>query len=181
MKQIQKTLKQVIRTSIYLFLVLFMTWIIITFICQKTVVHGSSMNNTLYDGDQIMADKISYHFTNPKRYDIIVFPYQYGTRKHFIKRIIGMPGETVQIERGTIFINGEPLNESYGMEVMKSPGRASDPIVLGADEYFVLGDNRNDSQDSRDITVGNIKKSDILGKAWLRIWPFRSFGVLRHQ
>ena len=93
-----------------------------------------------------------------------------------------MPGETVYIdEAGTIYIDGEVLQESYGREVMVAAGRAAEPITLGEDEYFVLGDNRNNSSDSRDPSVGNIHRSDIIGKAWIRIWPLGKFGVLRHQ
>ena len=102
----------------------------------------------------------------------------------YIKRIIGLPGETVQImEDGSIYINGEKLEESYGREVIQPEtiGRAAEPIVLGEDEYFVMGDNRNNSSDSRTDIVGNIKREDIIGKAWLRIWPLSDFGVLKHQ
>ena len=98
----------------------------------------------------------------------------------FIKRVIGLPGETVQIIDGYVYINGEKLDESYGSDVMNTAGIAQDPIVLGPDEYFVLGDNRNNSEDSRYAAVGNIKRSDITGRAWLRIWPFDSIGFLNH-
>ena len=82
---------------------------------------------------------------------------------------------------GTIYINGEVLDESYGREVMKNSGMAADPITLGEDEYFVLGDNRNDSTDSRDPSVGKIKRNQIIGRAWVRIWPLSKIGILRHQ
>ena len=95
-----------------------------------------------------------------------------------------MPGETVQIdEEGRIYINGEVLYETYGREVIQAEkiGLARDPITLGEDEYFVLGDNRNNSTDSRVAEVGNIKRDDIIGRAWLRVWPFDNFGILKHQ
>ena len=117
---------------------------------------------------------------DPKRFDIIVFPYPKEPDKHYIKRVIGLPGETVQIIDGYVYINGEKLDESYGSDVMNTAGIAQDPIVLGPDEYFVLGDNRNNSEDSRYAAVGNIKRSDITGRAWLRIWPFDSIGFLNH-
>ena len=139
------------------------------------------MENTLSDGDNLIVDKLTYRFSDPKRYDIIVFPYQYEDNTYFIKRIIGLPGETVQIVDGTIYINGEVLGESYGREVMKNSGMAADPITLGDDEYFVLGDNRNDSTDSRDPSVGKIKRNQIIGRAWVRIWPLSKIGILRHQ
>ena len=142
------------------------------------------MENTLHNGDNLIVDKLSYRFRDPERFDIIVFPFQYQTNTYYIKRIIGLPGETVQImEDGSIYINGEKMEESYGREVIQPEtiGRAAEPIVLGEDEYFVMGDNRNNSSDSRKDIVGNIKREDIIGKAWLRIWPLSDFGVLKHQ
>jgi signal peptidase I len=139
------------------------------------------MNVTLEDGDNLIVDKLSYRFSEPERYDIIVFPYQYQEKTYYIKRIIGMPGETVQIIDGMVYIDGEMLDESYGKEVMQYSGVAGDPIELGNDEYFVLGDNRNNSSDSRDPSVGNIKEDQIIGKAFIRIWPLNKFGILKHQ
>lgn len=167
---------------VYILLIIGLTYFIITFVGQRTRVSGSSMETTLQNGDNLIVDKISYRFRDPKRYDIIVFPYKYEENTYYIKRIIGMPGETVFIDLdGTIYIDGEALQENYGREVMLSPGRAGEPITLGEDEYFVLGDNRNNSSDSRDPSVGNIHRDRIVGKAWVRIWPFHKFGVLRHQ
>ncbi|MFQ8704229.1 MAG: signal peptidase I [Eisenbergiella sp.] len=178
----KQILKEVISTILYIAVVLAVTWLIITFVGQRTQVNGSSMEPTLSDHDNLIVDKISYRFKDPERFDIIVFPFQYEEDVYYIKRIIGMPGETVFIDLdGTIYIDGEVLQESYGREVMLSPGRAGEPITLGEDEYFVLGDNRNNSSDSRDPSVGNIHRDRIVGKAWVRIWPFHKFGVLRHQ
>lgn len=175
-------LKEILSTSIYLLVVLCAAYLIITYVGQRTQVSGSSMETTLSDGDNLLVDKITYRFSDPKRFDIIVFPFQYDTDTYYIKRIIGMPGETVQIDYdGNIYIDGEILEESYGREVIQNPGRAAEPITLGEDEYFVMGDNRNNSSDSRDPSVGNIHRKNIIGRAWVRIWPFSKFGVLKHQ
>lgn len=175
-------MKEILSTSIYLLVVLCAAYLIITYVGQRTQVSGSSMETTLSDGDNLLVDKITYRFSEPKRFDIIVFPFQYDTDTYYIKRIIGMPGETVQIDYdGNIYINGSLLEESYGREVIQNPGRAAEPITLGEDEYFVMGDNRNNSSDSRDPSVGNIHRKDIIGRAWGRIWPFSKFGVLKHQ
>lgn len=175
-------LKEILSTSIYLLVVLCAAYLIITYVGQRTQVSGSSMETTLSDGDNLLVDKITYRFSDPKRFDIIVFPFQYDTDTYYIKRIIGMPGETVQIDYdGNIYINGSLMEESYGREVIQNPGRAAEPITLGKDEYFVMGDNRNNSSDSRDPSVGNIHRKDIIGRAWVRIWPFSKFGVLKHQ
>ena len=121
-------------------------------------------------------------FQDPKRFDIIVFPYQYEENTYYIKRIIGLPGETVQVVDGYVYINGSRLeSDIYGNELMDDPMAASRPITLGEDEYFVLGDNRNHSQDSRDPSVGEVKKDTIMGKAWVRIYPFDKMGVIRHE
>ncbi len=175
-------LKEILSTSIYLLVVLCAAYLIITYVGQRTQVSGSSMETTLSDGDNLLVDKITYRFSDPKRFDIIVFPFQYDTDTYYIKRIIGMPGETVQIDYdGNIYINGSLMEESYGREVIQNPGKAAEPITLGEDEYFVMGDNRNNSSDSRDPSVGNIHRKDIIGRAWVRIWPFSKFGVLKHQ
>jgi signal peptidase I len=139
------------------------------------------MNDTLQDGDNLLVDKISYRFKDPERFDIIVFPYQYEEETFYIKRIIGLPGETIWIVDGDILVNGEILEEDFGNEEMYSAGIAAEPIVLGEEEYFVLGDNRNNSRDSRDPSVGTIQKEDIVGKAFIRIYPFDKFGMLEHE
>ena len=179
-----RIMRELLNTAIYLLCVLGAVWLVITFVGQRTEVEGSSMENTLHNGDNLIVDKLSYRFHDPERFDIIVFPFQFQDNTYYIKRIIGLPGETVQImDDGSIYINGEKLEENYGMEVIKPEtiGRAAEPIELGDDEYFVMGDNRNNSSDSRTDMVGNIKRENIIGKAWLRIWPVSDFGVLQHQ
>ena len=173
--------KEILSWVFYIAFVLVLTWVIITFVGQRPRVDGRSMMNTLHDGDNLIVEKLSYRFSDPKRFDIIVFPPT-GKKEYYIKRIIGLPGETVQIdENGNIYINGELLEENYGAETIQNPGRAAKPITLGDDEYFVMGDNRNNSKDSRSEEVGNVKRSQIIGRAWLRIWPLNKFGLLKHQ
>ena len=179
-----RIMRELLNTAIYLLCVLGAVWLVITFVGQRTEVEGASMENTLHNGDNLIVDKLSYRFHDPERFDIIVFPFQCQDNTYYIKRIIGLPGETVQImDDGSIYINGEKLEENYGMEVIKPEtiGRAAEPIELGDDEYFVMGDNRNNSSDSRTDMVGNITRENIIGKAWLRIWPVSDFGVLQHQ
>ena len=177
-----KKLKEILGTSIYLLIVLGITFLVVTYVGQRTKVSGSSMEPMLSDGDNLIVDKISYRFSEPERFDIIVFPFRYKEKTYYIKRIIGLPGETVYIdEEGTIYINGEALEENYGREVIADPGRAFEPITLGFDEYFVMGDNRNNSSDSRDPVVGNIHREEFIGKAWMRIWPLNKMGMIKHR
>ena len=178
----KNVVKEIISTILYILAVLLGTYLLRTFVGQRTSVSGSSMEPTLSNNDQLILDKISYRFSEPKRFDIIVFPFQYKENTYYVKRVIGLPGETVQIDlEGNIYINGEILEEDYGKEKINFPGLAVEPITLGDDEYFVMGDNRNNSSDSRDPSVGNIRRSNIIGKAWVRIWPLNKFGVLKHQ
>lgn len=176
-----KVLKEVLNISIYILVILVLTYCAVVFVGQRTSVIGSSMEPTLSDGDNLIVDKITYRFQEPKRFDIIVFPYQYTKNTYYIKRIIGLPGEKIRIdEEGKIYINGEVLEENYGKEVIVDAGLAAEEITLADDEYFVMGDNRNDSADSRFLSVGNIRRESIMGRAWLRIYPFKSFGILKH-
>ena len=143
--------------------------LITRFVANHTSVEGSSMETTLANGDQLIVEKVSYYIHAPERFDVVVFPH--GDNVNYIKRIIGLPGERVQIQDGYIYINGKLLDENYGREEIEDPGLATQEIQLGTDEYFVLGDNRNASIDSRKSEVGTIHRSDIKGKAWLRIYP----------
>lgn len=159
--------------------VVLLSYLLIHFVAQRTDVNGSSMYPTLENRDQLICDKLTYRFKDPERFDIVIFPYQYADKTYFIKRIIGLPGETVRIdEDGNIYINGEILDEDYGYETIQYAGLAAEEIRLGDDEYFVMGDNRNNSEDSRFPDVGNIKRDDIIGRALCRIYPFTKFGML---
>lgn len=181
-KEKKNPLREIFSLVISVAVVVALTFIIVEYVGQRTQVSGSSMEYTLSDKDNLIVDKITYRFADPKRFDIIVFPYKSvldNESTYYIKRIIGLPGETVQIKDGIIYINGKELKESYGREVIQDPKKAANEIKLGDDEYFVLGDNRNHSADSREI--GNIKRSDIMGRAWIRIWPLEKIGILKHQ
>ena len=175
-------LRTILGYILYILVIIGLTWMIVTFVGQRTRVSGQSMETTLQDGDNLIVDKISYRFHDPSRYDIIVFPYKYEENTFYIKRIIGLPGETVQVKDGYTCINGKKLtSDIYGREFMDEPGIDEEPIKLGSDEYIVLGDNRNHSQDSRDPYVGVLKRSDLMGRAFVRIYPLNKFGVIKHE
>ena len=173
---------EVLSYLLYFFGAIVVTIFILSFVGQRMVVNGPSMESTLFNGESVIVDKLSYRFSDPQRFDIVVFPYKFEENTDFIKRVIGLPGEKVRIDReGRIYINGEVLDEHYGKAVIIDPGRAEKEITLGSDEFFVLGDNRNNSTDSRDPFVGNIKKSDLIGKAFFRIWPLDKMCFIKHQ
>lgn len=168
-----------LNTAIVFLLVSAAAVLILLFIGRAAIVNGDSMQPTLHNGDMLIVQKVAYQ--HPKRFDIIVFDSLDGKGTLFIKRVIGLPGETVQIADGVITIDGEVLEEHYGMEPMEAAGLASEPFVLGEEEYFVLGDNRNNSGDSRSASVGAVKQDQIAGKAFFRFWPLKDMGLLQHQ
>ena len=149
------------------------TLLFINFIAQLAITCGDSMNNTLHDGDILITEKITKNFKNNnyERYDVIIFEPKDKKEKYYIKRIIGLPGETISISNGDIYINNEIINESYGKEKMKDDGNAREEYTLKEDEFFVLGDNRNNSLDSR--YIGAVKKEQILSRAVFNVFDFR--------
>ena len=148
------------------------------YVLQRTIVSGSSMESTLHNKENLLVEKVSYRFKDPDRFDVIVFyPYGRESDDYYIKRVIGLPGETVQIKGDTIYINGEEIKENYGKDPMVYAGIAEEPLKLADDEFFVLGDNREVSEDSRYEEVGPVKRENIEGKAILRIYPFSEFGT----
>lgn len=173
--------KELVSWACYIAVLFFLVFLINTFVGQRTYVSGHSMEPTLGDGDNLIIDKLSYRFRDPRRYDIIVFPYEFEENVYYIKRIIGLPGETVQIIDGYVYIDGKKLDEHYGAEVMLDAGIAEEPVTLGKEEYFVLGDNRNHSSDSRKPNVGILNRDDLIGRAWVRIWPLNRIGVIPHE
>ena len=175
-------LKDFMFTSVYFLIVIVLAFLIIKYVAQRTEVVGRSMEPTLENEDNLIVDKISYRFKEPERYDIIVFPYRDGSGMYYIKRIIGLPGEQIYInERGDVFVDGKKLEEPYIKEKAVEAGLAANIVNLGDDEYFVLGDNRNNSTDSRSIEVGNVKRDEIIGKAGIRIWPFDKIQLLKYE
>lgn len=150
--------------------------IISTFFVQHTKVHGISMQYTLRDGDIVLVNKFTYFFNDPQRFDIILFKSDSG--EYCIKRIIGMPGEKVQIKDGVVYIDGKHQDDNYYYEMMNDAGIAKDEITLDYGEYFVLGDNRNESIDSRDNTIGIVDSKNIIGKIYYKIYPFINSGEI---
>lgn len=179
----EKKMRELFGWVAYIVVLVCVVHLTVTYVGQRTVVAGDSMLNTLHDKDNLIIDKVSYRFRDPERYEIIVFPYRHAEETFYIKRIIGLPGESVQIKEGYVYINDKKLEETFGREVIRADryGQAAEPITLGEDEYFVLGDNRNESADSRETSVGVLKREDFIGRAWVRIWPLDSFGSLTKE
>ncbi|MCI6173190.1 MAG: signal peptidase I [Clostridiales bacterium] len=147
---------------------------------SSVIVQESSMSPTLENGDRVFINRLAYAVTGVRRGDVIAYRSRSSidTGIH-IKRVIGLPGETVQIRDGLILINGSTYIESKDFPNITNAGLAAEGVTLGSDEYFVLGDNRNNSEDSRFADVGNIGRETILGKVWFRPQPLRSVGFVR--
>ncbi len=156
------------------------SWLIVTFVGQRTVVDGDSMFPTLENGQSLWIDKLSYRFRDPRRFEIVVFPYAHEKDTYYIKRIIGLPGELVQVnEAGEILIDGEVLEENFGAETIYIQGLAAgEGVRLQENEYFVMGDNRNNSKDSRFDSVGPVHRDKLMGHVVWRLWPFAAFGPI---
>ena len=169
----KKIIKEIIVWLLLIVLTITASYFITTNIFVKTAVAGVSMEPTLMEGQVVIVNKIEYYLKSPRRNDVIV--YKQSNREHSyyeIKRVIGLPGETVKIKNGIIYINDEVLKEKVKTETIENAGLAEEGIKLDDNEYFVLGDNRNDSEDSRFASVGNVLKNEILGKAVATEKPF---------
>lgn len=175
--------RQVIETILYFAVVFTVVLLVERFVMQPVQVEGSSMEPTLANENHLLLEKLTYLVADPERFDVVVFqPFEEEEELFYIKRIIGLPGERIYINNNIIYINGEPLLENYGKEnVINDPGMASNEIVLGEGEYFVMGDNRNHSRDSRDASVGVVKRDSMIGRAWCRVWPLSKIGIIKHQ
>ena len=173
--------KEFLESALSLLLVVAVVFLVLHFLGQRVTVDGSSMRETLHNNDQLIVDKFTYRFLHePERFDIIVFKVNTKADTYYIKRVVGLPGETVQIVNSTIYINGKPIVDPYLRSQSFRSGSALFPITLGEKEYFVLGDNINESEDSR-YSVGTVNFSQIMGRAFFRFYPFSDFGLLRKQ
>ena len=165
------TAKNVALWVVEILIVLFIAGVIVYFAGMKVTVAGNSMESSLKDGSQVLVNRFTYNISSPKEGDVIVFlPNGNEKSRYYVKRVVGVPGDKVQIKDGVLYVNGSMVDET-GTEVIKNPGIADEEITVGEDEYFVLGDNRNSSEDSRFANIGNVKSKDIIGKAWLMVKP----------
>ena len=171
--------KEVISWVAEIAITLVIAFTFVYFVGLRTSVIGQSMADTLSNGDQILVNRFIYKVTDPKPNDLIVFLPNGNEKSHYyVKRVIAVPGDTVQLKSGAVYVNGELFEEEVDVSAMEEAGLAADEIKLEEDEYFVLGDNRNNSEDSRYANIGNVKKEYMIGKAWFVVSPFKKFGFL---
>lgn len=175
-KKIIRIVIKIIKWAVAVAIAIVLGWLFTVFAFEKTNMVGSGMEPTLSDDDILLVNKVAYHFSDPERFDVIVFNKTGKEHSYYAtRRIIGLPGETVSISEGKVYINGEPLKEMYAVDEMLTAGLAENPITLDEDEYFVLGDNRNDCEDSRYSNFSNVVRNEIVGIAFVRL---NNFGII---
>lgn len=169
--QVEETnmLRRVIGWIVDIVVVISLAWFVVYGFGTQIRIVGQSMMPGLRENDVVLMNRLAYDLGSPNRFDVVVFERE--DSKSNVKRIIGMPGETVQIQSGFIYINGERLDTPEGLERVSLAGLAEKPVTLEDDEYFLLGDNRDGSEDSRFANIGNVKRKQIQGKIWLRLLP----------
>jgi signal peptidase I len=153
-------------------------FLLIRQVVQNYRIENHSMEPNFYEGQFVLVNKLAYWLGEPTRGDVVVFHNPRNTNEDYIKRIIGMPGDTVEVRDQTVFVNGQPLPEDFPHNAMP-PGEFIGPIVVGDNQLFVMGDNRPNSSDSR--VFGPIEQDLVVGQAWLRIWPLTEFGIVQHE
>lgn len=158
-----------------------LAFFIITFIAQSFLVDGSSMEPSFHDGQRLMVEKITYRLSQPTRGDVVVFKYPGNTKRKFIKRVIGLPGDEILIKNGFLYINGQQMEENYinGPTYGTYSAPSYGPVIVPQDGYFVLGDNRRNSDDSRYPDVGFVPKQNLVGRALFSYWPLRDVGLIK--
>ena len=160
--------------SIGLALLLF--FVLRMFVFRVAHVSGDSMTPTLSDGDRVILNRAAIVFGAPRVGDIVAFPYPDDPSDYYIKRVIAVSGDVVNMVDGRFIINGEPLDDAFSYEIVWATGNVGFPVTVEEGRVFVLGDNRNGSKDSRYASVGTIANREIIGRVLIRIWPFDVFG-----
>lgn len=179
-----KILKEFLLYLLEIAIVIFLAWLIMNFAMKRASMIGSAMEPTLYNGEDVIVNTTSYMILKPGRNSVIAFyPEQKEGEESvlddssiLIRRVVALPGETVQVKDGNLWVNGEKLTEKYTFEPMASAGRASEEIKLEEDEYFVLSDNRMDMDDSRNVSFTTVKRENIIGKVIISLNPFTLIG-----
>ena len=169
-------LRGLVEWTITILLAVLLFFVLRTFLFRTASVTGNSMAHSINHGDMLIVNRLSYHFRVPRAGEIVAFPYQGNPSEVYVKRIIGVPGDVIDLQDGQFFVNGLPLADEFSYEFVLAIGDVIFPITVEDGRYFVLGDNRNNSRDSRFSSVGNVPRRDIMGHVVLRVLPVSGFG-----
>ena len=170
-------LRGLIRGGVYLIVVISIAWFLVYGFLGQTIINGQSMAPLLHAEDVCLINRLSYDLGNPKRYDIVLFERSDSSKLN-VKRVVGLPGETVQVVNNAIYIDGERLSDER-IQTISLPGIAENAVELGPEEYFVIGDNPDSSEDSRFANIGNVTRDSMKGKIWFKLKPFSDIGLIR--
>lgn len=151
--------------------VVLLAFLLVRFVCFSFKIQGDSMSPTIERGEKHLVKRLIYQIKGPSRYDVVIFKSDDKNGNYYVKRVIGLPGEKVQIKNGRIYVNGKKT-KAFSSQKILSAGLAADEITLKSKQYFVVGDNYNNSEDSRSASVGNIKRTNIIGKVGIKYWPW---------
>ena len=172
-------LRVILTWSFEILLVCFVAFICVWFWGFRVSMIGDSMRPQMANGDIMLVNRIAYNMGTPKRGDVVAFQPNGNENSHYyVKRVIGLPGERIEVQKGNILIDGKKIKEKYQTTALEELGLLEEPIELGADEYFLLGDDRKNSEDSRSADIGNVKRSDIIGKVWF-VTTGKRFGFVK--
>lgn len=165
-----KLIKDIFEMIVGGMIVIFLAFVIVFSVGMRTSVVGDSMEPELYNGQEILMNRVVYRLSSPKRGDVVVFlPNGNQNSHYYVKRVVGLPGETIHIQDGRVYVDGVLLEEDEAFDEIMDAGIAQNELTLDSDEFFVLGDNRNSSEDSRSGNIGAVKKENIVGKAWFHL------------
>lgn len=167
------------RESIETLLLIVAIYTLVNLATSRYVVEGQSMLPTFEGNEYLIVNRFEYMFGDPQRGDIVIFHYPENVERDFIKRVIGIPGDLIQMQNGQVFVNGEPLTEPYVLDLCNNSNCRDREWLVGENEYFVLGDNRNASQDS--TRFGPVDRSYIVGRAWIKYWPPSEWQIIQHH
>ena len=161
-------------------IVIVLAYVTVSFFGKRTTVVGQAMYPTLESNEQIWVNRLAFAIGNPHAGDVVVFLPNGNEKSHYyVRRVVACPGDTVQIQDGALYVNGSLYQEKVDVPAMEEAGLAEEPITLASDEFFLLGDNRNNSEDSRFANIGNVKKDYIVGKPWFHFKSIKKFGFIR--
>ncbi|MBQ7507555.1 MAG: signal peptidase I [Lachnospiraceae bacterium] len=160
-------IREIVVFAVEIGIAVLLGFVLVYFLGLRTTVIGRSMEPVLYASDEILIDRFRYHISEPKRDDVIVFLPNGNEKSHYYaKRVVGVPGDTLTIENGVLYINGESYDGNADFPYISDPGLCAESVRLGTDEYFVMGDNVGESEDSRYANIGNVSRDYIIGRAW---------------